>query len=607
MKTTSYSIFAALALLTGCQRAADKPNVILIVVDDQGYADIGAHGNEHILTPNLDKLHAESSRFTQYHVSPTSAPTRAAMMSGRHSNNAGVWHTVNGRSLILEREVLMPQIFSDNGYSTAMFGKWHLGDNYPFRPQDKGFDEVLMHHGGGVGQTMDYWDNDYFDDMYYHNGVWTQYEGYCNDVWFEKAKEFISSNRDKPFFCYLATNVAHSPYWVADEYAAPYQGNESIVDPNFYGMIANVDENIGVLTQYLEDMNLADNTIIIFTTDNGTARGAAIKLEEDASKPMVVPRLDGFVVKGENDGMRGIKASMYEGGHRVPLFIHWKDGGIDVGQDINELAAHYDLLPTLIDMCGLSVEHDIDFDGVSLRPLIEGDTEDFEDRFIVVNSQRTEVPQKWRRTALLQGDWRIINGEELYNLSTDPEQRNDISAQNPEKMAELTALYDEWWAKSLPNYQAQPYFVIGNSAENPTTLHCHDWHSEKDSPWHQRHIRDGYIDNGHWLVEVDQAGSYRLRLRRWPKESGLGLCEQAPIRPAIEGTSVTDSKVGKALSITKARVEVQGVELSTSVACDAQYVEFVVDLQPGETELKSWFTLKDGRELGAYYVEVEKI
>ncbi len=597
------------ALLASCSAAPTKtkPNVILVVVDDQGYADIGAHGNPDMITPTLDALHAESSRFTQFHVSPTSAPTRAAIMTGRHSNRTGVWHTVNGRSLILEREVLMPQIFSENGYSTAMFGKWHLGDNYPFRPQDRGFDEVRMINGGGVGQTIDYWDNDYFSDKYYHNGEVEEYEGYCTDFWFEKTKEFISDNQDKPFFCYLATNAAHSPYWVADEYSQLYEGKENIVDPNFCGMITNFDENLGSLIEYLEQMDLMDNTILIFTTDNGTARGAKIKMDEEPSKPMITPRLDGYVVKGYNDGMRGIKASMYEGGHRVPLFIHWRDGGVNVGQDISELTAHYDLLPTLIDMCGLDLEHDIDFDGQSLLPLIEGDNQEFEDRYIVVDSQRADVAHKWHRSSLMQGDWRLVNGEELYDLSTDPEQRNDISAQNPDKLSDMIALYNEWWERSYPDFIEEPYIIIGDEKENPTTLYCHDWHSDKDSPWHQRHIRDGYIDNGYWLVKVAEDGDYRLRLRRWPKEAGLALGAAAPIRPALQGTSVDDSKPGRALAIKKARVEVQGAAMECEVDPTAEYVEFTVKLGKGETKLQSWFTLEDSRQLGAYYIEVEKI
>ncbi len=607
MKNRCLFIAAATALFAGCSSAPEKPNVILIMVDDQGYADIAAHGNPNIITPNMDKMYAQSSRFTQYHVSPTSAPTRSAIMTGKHPNNVGVWNTVNGRSLLLEHEVTMADIFKDNGYKTAMFGKWHLGDNYPFRPQDRGFDEVVMLNGGGVGQTIDYWDNDYFDDVYIHNGELVRHEGYCTDVWFEQTKKFIDDSKGQPFFCYLATNAAHSPYWVADKYSDLYKDNPNVVDPNFYGMITNVDENLGKLTEYLESKNMLDNTILIFTTDNGTARGATIALEQDDSKPLIVPRLDGFVTKGNNDGMRGIKASMYEGGHRVPMFVYWKDGGINVGQDIDQLTAHYDILPTLVDLCDLNVDFDVDFDGQSLKPLIEGETEDFEQRVVVVNSQRIEVPERWRRTALMQGSWRMINGQELYDLSSDAEQRNDISQTNPEKVAQLQELYDQWWEQSSINYSKQPRIIIGNSAENPTTLFCHDWHSDKDSPWHQRHIRAAYIDNGHWLIKVDESGTYRFRLRRWPKESELGLCEKAPVREALENTSVDASKVGKALNIRSAKIEVQGITKSSYVDKDDKYVEFIAELQEGDTQVQTWFTLEDGKDLGAYYVEVEKM
>lgn len=342
-----------------------KPNVILILADDIGYGDIAALGNNIIQTPNLDKLHSQSASFSQFHVSPTSAPTRAALMTGRHNDNTGVWHTVNGRAQILERETTMAQVFKDNGYATAIFGKWHLGDNYPFRPEDRGFEETLMIQGGGAGQTMDYWDNDYFDDTYTMNhGKKVHIPGYCNDVWFSNAKKFMAekSEANKPFFCYLATNVAHSPYNVADSYSAPYKGVENVAHAQFYGMIANLDEHIGDLTAYLEESGLMDNTIIIFMTDNGSAQGAKVSGH----------RLDGYVSKGQNAGMRGIKASMYEGGHRVPMFLHWKGGKISTGKTISELTAHYDVLPTLVDLCGLEVAPEVaeKFDGQSLKPQI---------------------------------------------------------------------------------------------------------------------------------------------------------------------------------------------------------------------------------------------
>lgn len=575
----------------------EKPNVILIMVDDQGYGDVACLGNEYIKTPNIDQLHEKSTRFTDYHVSPTCAPTRAAILTGHHSNRTGVWHTVNGRSLILERETTMAQVFKENGYSTGIFGKWHLGDNYPFRPQDKGFDEVLVHGGGGIEQTMDYWDNDYFDDTYLHNGKLEKYEGYCTDIWFDNAKEFIGLQKGKPFFCYLSTNAAHSPYFVADKYLEPYKDNDNIPNAAFYGMIANIDENLGNLVDYLESVKLMDNTILIFTTDNGTAQGAQVEGH----------RLDGFVVKGYNAGMRGIKASMYEGGHRVPLFIHWKDGGISTGQDIKELTAHFDIFPTLVDLCKLVISPDIKFDGKSLTPLINGDNEEFKDRIVITNSQRIEVPEPWRRTSLMQSNWRLIDGIELYNLETDPEQRTNLADQFPEKMQEFKRAYEKWWNELVPGYSDQPRIIVGHKAENPVKLYGHDWHTDNVSPWHQRHIRSGNVDNGYWLLKIAESGTYSLKLRRWPEETHLALNAEAPVRPAKPGTSVTESVKSKALIIQEAKLNIQNIELTKEVDPGAEFVEFTVELDKGETNLTTYFILDDNVEIGAYFVSLEKL
>lgn len=594
-------LIVLIVLVAACsppsQQQDAKPNVILILVDDQGYGDLACLGNEHIKTPNLDQLHQVSARFTDYHVSPTCSPTRAALLTGHHSNRTGVWHTVNGRSLILERETTMAQAFKDNGYTTAIFGKWHLGDNYPFRPEDKGFEEVLIHKGGGVGQTMDYWDNDYFDDTYYHNGQLKKYQGYCTDIWFNETKQYIAKQEDQPFFVYLATNAAHSPYSVADVYSDPYKDNEDIHHAPFYGMISNIDENIGKLVDYLASRKLLDNTILIFTTDNGTAQGAKVEGH----------RLDGFVVKGNNAGMRGIKASMYEGGHRVPLFLHWKAGGISTGKDINELTAHYDIFPTLVDLCQLNISPEIKFDGQSLVPLINGNNEAFKDRIVITNSQRIEVPEPWRRTALMQSNWRLINGTELYDLDEDPEQRNNIAERYPQKMEELKAAYDDWWREISPGYKDQPRIIIGDEKDNPTTLYCHDWHTEEVSPWHQRHIRTGYTDNGHWMLKIAESGTYQLKLRRWPEETQLALNAQAPVRPAIPGTSVRKSKNSKALIIQNAEVSIQDQELSKVVDPNIEFVEFTLELEEGETSLKTRFFLENELEIGAYYVSVERL
>ena len=222
------SLFAFLLIASAfavAATAADQPpNVVLIITDDQGYGDISAHGNPILKTPALDVLHGESIRLTNYHVTPTCAPTRGALLSGHYTNRAGPWHTIMGRSMLFEGEATLGEVFEDSGYATGMFGKWHLGDNYPYRPEDRGFQEVVRHGGGGVGQTPDFWDNSYFDDTYFHNGVPEKYEGYCSDVYFDTAKEFIADSvkEEKPFFAYICTNAPHSPFHAEEKYWKHY-------------------------------------------------------------------------------------------------------------------------------------------------------------------------------------------------------------------------------------------------------------------------------------------------------------------------------------------------------------------------------------------------
>ncbi|MEZ6120615.1 MAG: arylsulfatase [Pirellulaceae bacterium] len=298
-------IVAALCGRTGMAWAAqpDRPNVILIMTDDQGYGDMGAHGNPVLKTPNLDRLYSQAIRMTDFHVDPTCSPTRSALLSGRYSTKTGVWHTICGRSLMAADELTLAEIFKANGYATGMYGKWHLGDAYPLRPQDQGFDDVVCHGGGGVGQTPDYFDNDYFDDTYWRNGQTEKFEGYCTDVWFREATRFISQHQDEPFFVYLATNAPHGPYLVDEKYRQPYDQQDRNTS-RFFGMIANIDENVGRLRSFLKENNLDQNTLFIFMTDNGTAQGEGVF----------------------NADMRGKKGSEYDGGHRVPCFFYWPNG-----------------------------------------------------------------------------------------------------------------------------------------------------------------------------------------------------------------------------------------------------------------------------------------
>ena len=293
---------AAAAPIAPSKRTSETPNVILVMTDDQGYGDLSCHGNPILKTPHLDQLHAESVRFTDFHVSPFCTPSRASLMTGNHAGYTGAYRTSSGRTMMHTDEMTVANLFSDAGYATGMVGKWHLGDNAPHRPQDRGFQDVVWHRCGGIGQASDYWGNDYFDDTYERNGKFEKFAGYCTDVWFREGIRFVEENRDKPFFLYLALNAPHGPYHVPPEWAAPYQDNKEVYNPNFYGMIANIDHNMGILRQRLDELGLAENTILIFMTDNGTAAGA--KFEGLTSE----------AVLGYNAGMRGKKSSVYEGG-----------------------------------------------------------------------------------------------------------------------------------------------------------------------------------------------------------------------------------------------------------------------------------------------------
>jgi arylsulfatase A-like enzyme len=575
---------ATLSVLPRCggisqATAAEKkqPSVILVMTDDQGYGDLGCHGNTIIQTPNLDRLYSQSLRLTNFHVGPTCSPTRAALMTGRYCNRTGVWHTVMGRSLLRKDEVTMGDVFSANGYRTGIFGKWHLGDNYPLRPQDRGFGEVLVHGGGGVGQGPDYWGNDYFDDTYLHNGEPEKFEGYCTDVWFNEAMKFIEANKERPFFCYLPTNAPHGPYNVADEYIKPYLDKglaESQASPpdvrraRFYGMITNIDDNMARLMRRLGELGLEEDTILIFMTDNGTSGG------------------------DYNAGMRGKKGSEYDGGHRVPCFIRWPGGGLTNPGDINRLTAHIDILPTLIELCGLKRPEGVKFDGDSLVPLLRGRNESWPDRTLVTDSQRIEQPEKWRKSAVMTDRWRLVNGEELYDMRADPGQKNDIAGGNPRVVEELRSAYDKWWADVSERFDEYCEIIIGSDKQNPTRLMSHDWHGA-EVPWSQGTVRSGMQASGFWAVEIERDSTYQFELRRWPKELN------APINAAVPG--------GKAITATEARLKVADVDVTKLVPKDARGVTFEVELKAGKGRLQTWFIDDKGESRGAYYVYVKRL
>lgn len=461
------SFFALLLLLlsqntrlNAAELTGSRPNIILVITDDQGYGDLACHGNPIIKTPNLDKLHKDSARFTDFHVSPTCAPTRSAIQTGRHEFYNGVTHTILERERLRLDAVTMASVLQQTGYTTGMFGKWHLGDEPEYWPSKRGFDEMFIHGCGGIGQNYpgtcgDVPGNKYFDPVINHNGKLVPTEGYCTDVFFKQALGWIDTKRQakQPFYIQIATNAPHAPYIVAPKYSAPYEGKVPPQVANFYGMIANIDENVGTLRERLREWKLDDNTLLIFMTDNGSAAGS----------------------KEFNAGMRGNKGGPLQGGTRVPSFWYW--AGKTTPGDITATAAHLDIFPTVAELAGakLPAAAQQQIQGRSLVPLLKDAKASWPDRYLVAHTGRwpagldvakaepneakyANCSIRWRNYQAVHPIERAkarkdngTKGWELYDLAADPGQTKDIAADHPEIVKQLDAEYDRWWAGAVPN------------------------------------------------------------------------------------------------------------------------------------------------------------
>ena len=564
-----------------------RPNIIFVLTDDQGYGDLSCLGNPILNTLVLDRLHADSVRLTDFHVAPMCTPTRGELMTGQDALRNGATFVCMGRSLLRADLPTMADILADNGYHTGHFGKWHLGDNYPYRPQDRGFHETIHHPAFGITSAADYYGNDYFDDHYRHKDEIKQYRGYCTDVWFEEAMRWMEGchRRNEPFFAYIATNAPHGPYWVPDEYRRPYLDGIRRDEASFFGMIANIDENMAQLEKFLLDNGIRDNTILIFMTDNGTAMGEGIY----------------------NAGMRGRKTSLYEGGHRVPCFIRWPAAGLEGGRDVGGVTRGVDILPTLIDLCDLQAPDGWTCDGLSLAAHLRRPDKAVADRMSVVQYGHANEGAGTgftgrHRAAVMWGRWRLVDGQELYNIGEDPGQQQDMAAANPELVKQLRGQYGAWWDgvnSTLTSYQP---LTIGADAENPARLCSCDW------AWvyadNQRGMRGPVMDSGTWHVDAARAGLYSFTLRRWPEESGLGISDPAPIMQGVDGSW----PAGKALPVASAWLQVGRSEQALPVPPDATAQTFEMAVERGPTTVKSWWRDEEGNQLaGAYYLTAERL
>lgn len=559
-------------------KAPQRPNVIIILSDDQGYGDFSCHGNPVLKTPNLDRLHDQAIRLTDFHVAPMCTPTRGQLMTGLDALHSGASSVCAGRSFIRRGIPTMAEIFAAHGYRTGHFGKWHLGDSYPNLPHQRGFEETVYHLGWGITSMADLWQNDCFDGRFCHNGKLQQYKGYCTDLWFDLSIDWLKQRveRKEPFFLYLPTNAPHAPHWVAEKYKQPYAGRGP---DGFFGMIANLDENIGRLETFLNENGLRDNTILIFMHDNGGTAG----------------------VKLFNAGMRGHKTEYYEGGHRAACFIRWPAGQLGQPRDVDTLTEIQDLLPTLIssEFCGLQIGPQVHFDGTRLSGLLKGTEKALSDRMLVV--QYGQRPTKWD-SAVMWNKFRLVKGEELYDLADDPGQAKDVSTARPEIVKKMRDHYESWWAGVEPTLEDFSPISIGAAEENPVTLSSADWANVYCD--NMGNLRQGLNRNGPWHVLVEQQGEYEIALRRWPKEADSPISAGVPTFKAVDG----ELPPGKALPISSARLKIANFDETKSVGAQDKEVLFTVRLNSGaKLPMQSWLYDSAGQELcGAYFAYVRR-
>jgi arylsulfatase len=444
----------ALATLGSVAEAADmapRPNIIVILTDDQGYGDFSCTGNSILKTPNMDRLHGEGVSFKDFHVCPTCAPTRSAMMSGRHEFKNGVTHTILERERMSLETVTLAQVLKSSGYTTGIFGKWHLGDEEAYQPDRRGFDEVFIHGGGGIGQTYpgscgDAPVNTYFNPVIKHNGWFEKTAGFCTDIFTAQAMKWMQTVKGaKPFFCYIPYNAAHAPLSCPPRFKVPYAGKVPDEVATFYGMIANIDENVGQLMAKLKAWGIDQNTLVVLMNDNG-GHAPACKIY--------------------NAGMRGSKATAWEGGTRAASFWRWP--GTLKPTSVGQLTSIIDLFPTFTELAGVTLDAKLtaQVEGRSLVPLLRNPQAPWADRNLVAHVGRWggmkpgAPPEKYGtgvgQCSIRDSRYSFVRGKnewELFDLKADPGQTKNVADQQPEVVKRLSADYDRWWR------DVQPYLV----------------------------------------------------------------------------------------------------------------------------------------------------
>lgn len=566
--------------------ASEKPNIVLVMTDDQGYGDFGAVGNKIIRTPHLDGMAKRSTSWKEFYVSPVCSPTRACLMTGRYNHRTKCIDTWLGRSMMATDEVTIAEVLEKNGYSTGIFGKWHLGDNYPMRPSDQGFHYSLVHKGGGLGQPADARDKhgDYTDALLFENDKEIHTKGYCTDVFFDSANEFMlqSKKEGKPFFAYISLNAPHSPFHdVPKELYEEYKkvdfkpiitdqkdrDNPKHLDElaRISAMITNIDDNMGKLFTRLEKMGVSDNTIVLFFTDNG-------------------PNTRRYV-----GPFKGKKSELYEGGMRTPIWIQWPSQ-LKAGAEVEKtVAAHIDLMPTLLEAAQVK-QADVpkNMDGRSVLAKLKNPFQEMPVRPIVIQYHRGDNISKYHSCMVRKGKWKLVNasgtqkqklpGEpkwELFDLMADPGETKDLIAENPAVKAELLDIYEKWFdsvTKERADQPGPPYIVIDSAKENPCVL---TWQDMIESHWNLNKV-------GYYKVDFAHGGRFDVRY-------------EVPLwdRKKLAGKKWT------------AKIEVAGKTFETPFHVDQNMGVFeALELPAGKTTIKPSIVADDGQIITSYHVRL---
>ena len=507
---------------TACRPAssARPPNILVILTDDQGWGDLSLHGNPDLRTPRLDALARSGARFDRFYVNPLCSPTRAAFLTGRDSLRGGVWGVTRGKETLRAEETTLAEILRAAGYRTAMAGKWHNGEHYPYSPEGQGFESFF-------GFRRGHWNN-YFDTWLLRGTEPVRTRGYINDVLTDEALAVLEGSHDRPFFLYVAYNTPHSPFQVpdADFDRVKARGLDDRTAA-VYAMVENLDHNVGRMLDALEAHDLARDTIVVFFGDNGP-NGARF-----------------------NGGMRGTKGSVHEGGVRVPCFVSWPDHLAP--RQVAQIASGVDLLPTLLDLAGVPVPEGLELDGQSLRPLLEGDAAGWPDRTLFSHRFLNREPQPAPGAVRTQRYRAVDEGEgwQLYDMDGDPGQQTDIAGKHSELTARLAAQYDAWFRDVTREGFTRLPIPVGHAEENPVSLPATQaWFEggpafEQGQGWANDWLTSWTSSEARlwWELDVAEAGAYDVSLEYLCPEDEAG----ARVRLSAAGSEATATVAGTAI------------------------------------------------------------